>query len=182
MRALVFYGSRWGGTATIAKEIGRILTEDGYSVDVFSDKTKRLNVDLYDLIVVGSGIRADKWTKGTVKFLEKNADKLRVKKTALFVSCQMADRQEKEARDLAKKKYLEEVANMYKLTPVSYGFFGGHMDFSKSHGLLVDIIVRVNRKNLKRNGLDTAKVYDTRNWKEIAAWAHEIGASLSNRS
>jgi len=43
---------------------------------------------------VGSGLRADKWTKESIEFLEKNALVLRNKKTALFVSCSMADRKD----------------------------------------------------------------------------------------
>ena len=41
-------------------------------------------------------------------------------------------------------------------------------------GLLVDIIVRVNGRNLRKNGLDTRRVLDTRDWAEIEAWAVEV--------
>ena len=130
-------------------------------------------VDLYDLIIVGSGIRADKWTKETIAFLDKNAELLATKKTALFVSCQMADG-EKEAQDKAKKLYLEKTAEQYRLKPSALGFFGGFLDFSKSHGLFVDVLIRVNRNSLRKNGLDTTKVRDTRDWQRIEAWAHDV--------
>ena len=48
------------------------------------------------------------------------------------------------------------------------------MDFSRSHGLFVDVIVRVNRKSLRKNGLDTSKVRDTRDWNVIEAWARKV--------
>lgn len=48
------------------------------------------------------------------------------------------------------------------------------MDFSYSHGLFVDILVRVNRKSLRKNGLDTANVYDTRDWIVIKAWGRDV--------
>ncbi len=54
-----------------------------------------------------------------------------------------------------------------------FGFFGGFLDFKHSHGLIVDVMVRVNRKSLRRNGLDTTKVHDTRDWNNIEAWARE---------
>ena len=63
---------------------------------------------------------------------------------------------------------------------MSYGFFGGFMDFSKSHGLLVDIIIRVNRKNLLKNGLDIRKIVDTRDWNKIGAWARELASTASS--
>jgi menaquinone-dependent protoporphyrinogen IX oxidase len=86
----------------------------------------------------------------------------------------MADRNEQEVRDKAKKLYLEKTAEQYGLTPLAFGFFGGFLDFSKSHGLFVDVLIRVNRKSLRKNGLDTQKVLDTRDWSIIEAWAREV--------
>ena len=174
MRVLVVYGTRWGGTREVAERIGDTLRGDKHLVEVVEAKTDP-QVNGFDLVIIGSGIRADSWTKSALSFLEKNAKLLRCKKTALFVSCQMADR-ENEARDKAKQKYLLEISEKFGLKPISHGFFGGFLDFSKSHGLLVDIIVRVNRRNLKKNGLDTSKIYDTRDWIKIAAWTHEVVA------
>ena len=173
MKVLVVYGTRWGGTVNIAEKIGQTIKDQGYNVDVVNAKKRPPNVDLYNLIVVGSGIRADKWTKETIAFLEKNAGLLATKKTALFVSCQMADGG-KDAQDKAKKLYLEKTAEQYRLKPVALGFFGGFLDFSKSHGLFVDILIRVNRNSLRKNGLDTTRVRDTRDWQSIEAWAREV--------
>jgi menaquinone-dependent protoporphyrinogen oxidase len=173
MNALVIYGTRWGGTVNVAEKIGQILKDEGYSVEVVDAKQSPQKVDAYDLVIVGSGIRADKWTKEALNFIEKNAALLRTKKTALFVSCQMAD-EGKEAQDKAKNRYLEKTAAQYGLKPVSFGFFGGFLDFSKSHGLFVDVLVRVNRKSLRKNGLDIGKVRDTRDWNVIEAWARKV--------
>lgn len=174
MKALVVYGSRWGGTVSIAEKIGAVLTQEGITVDVADAKREIPTIDPYDLIIVGSGIRADKWTKDTISFLEKNAHALRTKQTALFVSCQMADRKEQEVHEKAKTAYLQNTAEKHGLKPIALGFFGGYLDFSKSHGLIVDIMVRVNRKSLRKNGLDTTKIYDTRDWVSIEAWAREL--------
>ncbi len=174
MRALVVYGTRWGGTVGVAQKIGDTLTKQGITTEVTDAKKNPQSIDAYDLVVVGSGLRADKWTKETLGFLQKNAAALQNRKTALFVSCQMADRTEEEVREKAKNQYLNQVAEQFGLKPISYGFFGGFLDFSQSHGLIVDIMVRVNRKSLKKNGLDTKKVHDTRCWSSIEAWAREL--------
>jgi menaquinone-dependent protoporphyrinogen oxidase len=181
MKALVVYGTRWGGTVGVAEKIGDSLREANYTVDVVDARRNPSKADLYDLVVVGSGIRADSWTKEALQFLKENAPILRIRKTALFVSCQMADRKEEEAREKAKRKYLVKISKKYGLNPISHGFFGGFMDFSKSHGLLVDIMVRVNRMKLLRNGLDIRKVYDTRDWNKIEAWAHELARVASDK-
>ena len=174
MNVLVIYGSRWGGTAEVAKKIGLTLTQEGCTVEVINAKKHPKKLETFDLFIIGSGMRADKWTKETLVFLEKNTTLLQNKKTALFVSCQMADREELEIRDKAKKQYLQETAERYALKPIACGFFGGFLDFSQSHGLIVDVMVRVNRKSLRKNGLDTTKIHDTRDWKTIETWAREI--------
>ncbi|HEX7482389.1 MAG TPA: flavodoxin domain-containing protein, partial [Candidatus Bathyarchaeia archaeon] len=163
---------RWGGTTGIAEKIGDTLKKEGYIVDVLDAELRPRSISLYDLVIVGSGIRADKWTKETLNFIEKNAELLKTKRTAMFVSCQMADGK-KESQERAKKLYLEKTAEQYGLKPLAYGFFGGFLDFSKSHGLFVDVLVRVNRRSLRKNGLDTRKVRDTRDWNIIEVWARE---------
>lgn len=173
LKALVVYGTRWGGTTDVAQAIGKALREEGIDVEVADAKNPPQNIDGFDLFVVGSGLRADKWTKESIAFIENNLPALKTKKLALYVSCSMADRKD-EGYEVGKKRYLDSTAEKYGLTPLSMGYFGGLMDFSYSHGLLVDIIVRVNRRNLRKNGLDTAKVHDTRDWKAIDAWGHEV--------
>ena len=178
MKTLVLYGSRWGGTVAVAQKIGQTLSQEGFSVDIFNAKKPPTNLESYNLFIIGSGMRADKWTKETLTFMEKNSVLLQKKKIALFVSCQMADRIEPQVREEAKKQYLDDIAEIYGLKPFAYGFFGGYLDFGKSHGLIVDIMVRVNRKSLRRNGLDTTKVHDTRDWKNIESWTRAIAKNL----
>ncbi len=178
VKALIIYGSRWGGTAEIAEKIGETLAQESFDVDVVNAKKKKPPLDPYDLIIVGSGIRADKWTKQAINFLKKNAEVLRKKKIALFVSCQMAD-QEQQVSEKAKSLYLQRTVKTFDLRPLSLGFFGGFLDFRKTHGLFVDILVRINRKSLKNNGLDISKVYDKRDWRSIEIWARSLAKAAA---
>lgn len=173
LNVLVLYGTRWSGTEKVAQTIGKALQDDGNTVEVVDAKQAPQSIDAYDLILVGSGLRADKWTKESEEFIAKNAAALKAKKLALYVSCSMADRKD-DGYNVGKKRYLDDFASKYGLSPIAMGYFGGLMDFSYSHGLLVDIIVRVNRRNLRKNGLDTARVHDTRDWAAIEAWGHEV--------
>ena len=87
------------------------LREANYKVDYVDSEKHFPPVGSYDLVVFGSGIRADKCANETLIFLEKNAHALDVKKTALFVSCLMTDREEEEAKEKAKRKYLDKTAD-----------------------------------------------------------------------
>jgi menaquinone-dependent protoporphyrinogen IX oxidase len=44
-KALVVYGTRWGGTTTSAEKIGDILKEEGFVVDINDAKKSELDVD-----------------------------------------------------------------------------------------------------------------------------------------
>src|SRR4030042_5570452 len=83
LNVLVLYGTRWGGTEKVAQTIAKALKEEGNSVDVFDAKKSPQTIESYDLVIVGSGLRADKWTKGSLDFLEKNKAVLHTKNTAL---------------------------------------------------------------------------------------------------
>ncbi len=179
MNTLIVYGTRWGGTEKVAKTIAKALQDDGFTVEVVDAKKATASIEDYDLVLIGSGLSSDKWTKESIAFIENNLSSLKSKKMALFVSCSMADRKD-EGYDVGKKRYLTDTAEKYGLSPIAVGYFGCLMDFSYSHGLIVDIIVRVNRRNLRKNGLDTARVHDTRDWIAIEAWGHEVAKLAQN--
>src|SRR5512146_2628331 len=102
-KVLVVYGTRWGGTAGVASRISEVLRGNGFNVDVENARRKLSKISDYDAVIVGSGIRANQWTKNVLTFLEKNARDLRKKKTAFFVSCSVAERTETEIREKAKE-------------------------------------------------------------------------------
>ena len=178
VKVLIVYGTRWGGTVKVAEKIGETLKGEGYSVDIF-DAKKPPQVDPYDLIIVGSGISGGKWTKEAEDFLQRNAAMLRVKKTALFVSCGMVERERRQ--DKAKEDYLVKVSNKYGLTPIGYGFFGGVLDFKAKYNILDRILVNSSKSRLKKMGIDISKPYDFRDWNQIEAWTRDIAGGLLQR-
>lgn len=80
MNVLVIYGTRWGGTEKVAQTIGKAIQDQGHTVQVLDAKKAPQNIDAYDLVLVGSGLRADKWTNESVAFVEKTSKRLRLKR------------------------------------------------------------------------------------------------------
>jgi menaquinone-dependent protoporphyrinogen oxidase len=171
-KALVIFGTRWGGTIPIAQKIGETLKDEGYQPTIANAKENLPEVEPYDLVIVGSSISMGTWTKETKKFIQKNAAKLKHKKFACFVSCGMVLRQE--GHEKALHDYLTNVAKGTGLNPISCGVFGGLLDFKKSHGFLGNFFVNSSKKKLKEMGVDTTKPYDFRNWDEIKSWTKEL--------
>jgi menaquinone-dependent protoporphyrinogen oxidase len=94
MKALVVYGSRYGTSAEIAEDIAKTLKEENVKTDLVNSRDmKEWDISPYDLVVAGSGIKMGKWTKASLKFLDKNRLALANKKVALFVSCGAANKE-----------------------------------------------------------------------------------------
>ena len=133
-KALIVYGTRYGATASTAEVIAEALRQEGLDVKVVNAKKTTMGINEYDLVIVGSGIKINKWTKESENFI-KHQKELAKKKVALFVCCGSAepiDKKEDKAASIekARKKYLEEKAAKYHLQPVSLGLFGGVYNFN----------------------------------------------------
>jgi menaquinone-dependent protoporphyrinogen oxidase len=180
MKALVVYGSRYGTAAEIAEEIARVIKEEGIEVDLRDAKSVKDNdASLYDLVVVGSGIKMGKWTKESLKFLQKNKKSLASKKVAIFVSCGSAN--EEKSRPEGQEKYLDEVAQKNLMNPpIATGLFGSVYDPEAKHGLMYNFTMRFVKKELEEKGIDSTKRYDYRDWDEIRSWARSLAYQLKN--
>jgi menaquinone-dependent protoporphyrinogen oxidase len=167
---LICYGTRYGSTGEIAERIAEILKGKGVSVDVVNLKKEKVE-DLisYDLIVVGSGIQANRWTKEPKKFLKKNKEALSEKRVAIFVSCGSASEPEK--CDEAREKYLLQVAREYpEINFVSMGLFGPRYDSTQGNFFTKKIMKGI-LEELAENPENPPDMIDLRDWTEIEKWA-----------
>jgi len=114
-KALIVYGTRYGATASTSEEIAEVLHQEGFDVRVVNAKKDKVHdITEYELVIVGSGIQVNRWTKEPEKFLKKFQRELAKKKVALFVCCSSAQPL-KEEKNLKKLKRLEE--NILKKKP-----------------------------------------------------------------
>lgn len=174
MKALVVYGTRYGTATGIAEEIRRVLVKEGVEVDL-KDARKLENYDItpYELVIVGSGIKMGKWTKGALKFLKNNKENIKDKKVALFVTCGAANDPKTVAE--GQEKYLDEVAEKYLINkPVATGLYGSLYDPNAKHGLLHKVTTSFIKKELEKQGKDINQVHDYRDWDEIRAFGRKL--------
>ncbi len=179
MKALVAYGTRYGTAAEIAEEIARVIKDEGIEVDLVDARgLKDCDVSPYDLVVVGSGIKIGKWTKGSLKFLQNNKSALVAKNVALFVTCGAAN--DEKTRAEGQEKYLDNVAKENLVNePVAMGLFGSKYDPNAKHGMMYKFTMRFIKKDLEKKGIDTSKPIDYRDWDEIRAWACSLADTLN---
>ncbi len=177
---LVAYGTRYGATAETAEEIARVLSNEGFEVklvDVKKEKVK--DISEYALIIVGSGMQIDRWTKESEGFLKRFHHQLKSKKLALFVSSGAQAIAESKGNpeeiSRARRTYLEEKAAKYDLQPISMKVFGGVWNLHKtpwwSKMAMEEIKSACEEAHITETG---PGVYDTRDWEAIRNWAREL--------
>ena len=191
MKALIVYGTRYGATESTASKIAKVLREEGVDTRTVNIGLEKVNsISEYDLIIVGSGIKMNKWTKETEKFLKKHLNEISRKKIALFVSSGTWPLFEKSGpffnkencskfiasfptRKEAYQQFLVEKAKKFSLNPVSMGLFGGIFDFDKM-GRITAKLFSGFRKSLEEKGINTSKPYDNRDFEAINKWARDL--------
>ena len=174
-RTLVAFGTKYGTTSKVAEEIAVTLRGKGIETTVLDLRDARcIAVEGYDLIVVGSSIIMNKWSKGALGFLERNRDVLSTKKVAMF-ACSGNMYTCPEKIEQYRKEYLDDVAARFGIAgSIPKGLFGGEIDFGKFGFLTRAIVNSVMRDKLK--GVDLTKPFDFRDWGAIRAWANSLEA------
>jgi menaquinone-dependent protoporphyrinogen oxidase len=174
MKALVVYGTRGGSTKQIAEEIGKVFDGQGYSVTVKDAKAARgIDVNAFDLIVVGSSVWATLWKRQATSFLKRNAKKLAGKKVALFSSGMAGDDPAK--MDVANQSIAKTAAKFPAIKPLALAYFGGCVNFD-SPGFMARFMANMMKKDFEKKGIDTSKPVDHRDWNAIRQWAADVAA------
>jgi menaquinone-dependent protoporphyrinogen oxidase len=178
---LIVYGTRYGATASTSEDIAEVLRQGGLDVNVVNAKKDKIkDITDYDLFIVGSGIKINKWTKEPENFLKKYQKELAKNKVALFVCCGSAepiDEKEDKAASIAnaRTKYLEEKAAKYNLQPIALGLFGGVYNFN-TMGWFFRKSMSAVKPQLEAAGFKETEpgLYDTRDLDAIRGWAQEV--------
>jgi menaquinone-dependent protoporphyrinogen oxidase len=174
MKALIVYGTRGGATRAIAEEIGKALAGSGYETTVEDVReTKGVDVNAFDLVIVGSSVWAGMWTGKATGFVKSNQEVLAGKKVAFFSSGITGTDPEKVAEA---NRSLEKSAESFPtIKPVALAFFGGYFDFNTPN-LIARLTGSVIKKDLEKKGVDTSKPYDTRDFPAIHQWATDLAS------
>ena len=166
MKGLVAYATITGTATDVANIIGARLMEKGHQVEV-KKAAEVKNIDGYDFIVAGSGIRVGKTYKPFDVFVQKFGEKLKAIPTALFVVCLGMKDDTCENRDTTMKALEKQMA----IAPKSVGLFAGALD-NKKIGPIFAAIMRKMAKGEDPQG-------DFKDIGKIKAWTDEFSSKLA---
>jgi menaquinone-dependent protoporphyrinogen IX oxidase len=180
MKTLIVYATRYGATALTSQEIAKILCEEDFVVKVVDAKKEKIkDISEFELVIVGGGLKMDKWTRESDDFLKNFQKDLAQKKVAIFVSSAMKSLFERQGKtddiQKIKKSHLEDEAFKYQLHPIALGLFGGVWDKNKM-GFIFRRTLGVLIKQFEAAGFkETSPGFiDTRDREEIREWTKEI--------
>ncbi|MEV8099032.1 flavodoxin domain-containing protein [Kitasatospora sp. NPDC085879] len=159
-RVLVAYGTKHGATAGIAREIGRVLDEEGFTTEVLPAAEVTTVAD-FDAVVLGSAIYMNHWQHDALRCAHRHADELARRPVWLFSSGPVdSSAEQHEIPPVA------QVADeMERLHARGHVTFGGSVT-AETPGFVARSMVRHDKGG------------DFRSSEHIRRWAREIGAEL----
>jgi len=183
-KILIAYGTRYGATTGTAEEIAKVLQGEGFEVKVVNLKEEKVkDISEFELVIIGSGMKIDRWTSKAKDFLKKFSKDLKEKKVAIFVSsggrALMEYKGEQEEINRITKKYLEDKAVKYYLNPIAMTMFGGIWDYNQM-GKIYRKFLEPELENFIPAGFKETEpgVYDSRDWDKIRNWAKELASKI----
>lgn len=186
---LIVYGSRYGCTEEVSKEIGKILEKEGLSVSLVNLESSKnaSKIEEYDAFLVGSGIKIGKWTKETDNFLKKNKELLKTKILGLYTCSGLA----MEDADKAKKTYMEDKMEKLGVHAQLFDAFPGKSilsDFDLSNSKIsfierkiIEKAAKAQEKDNKPIKIDDKWKNDSRGWEEIRSFASKFATLVKSK-
>lgn len=189
---LIVHTSRFGSTSEIVQEIADTIEKDesdfSITINDLRDKPKIDNLEDYDGIIVGSGVKYGRWTKESLNFLKKNRNIIKRHNIMLAVFVSSGEAANPSTYGKAKEKYLEKVFEKIELNNGEVALaeaFGGVFDLSSNSSYNF-----IERKMIKRVAqskepgfvVKDGKMNDFRNWQAIKNWAIDFRNLVKSRS
>jgi menaquinone-dependent protoporphyrinogen oxidase len=172
-KILVTYTSYSGTTAEIAEAISKTLTATGANVELLPMQDVK-SLSPYSAVVIGSPIRASKWSPDAIKFIQDHQSELLQKRVATFTVCITLAMSNSERYRQAVAGWIAPVRALVR--PVSEGLFAGRLDFSKLH---------FNWDTVKLRAVVALGIFpkeDRRDWKAVRAWTESIHPLIAPRA
>ncbi len=159
---LVTHDSRLGSTAEVALFIGEVLSEEGVMADV-KQVSDVVDPGAYDLVIVGSAIRYDRWLPGAIDFVTANRQSLSSVPVAYFYTCLTLAKRTPETERKA-DGYADQISRLLpEVRPITVGQFAGVLDLARAPW--------PTRLLLRVLSMATGvKEGDYRDWQSIRAW------------
>ena len=175
MRILVAYGTRYGATQGIAEKMVEWLKENAIDSDIINVKTDQWpNLNQYNGLIAGSGIRIGRWTKELKNFMKKQKEEINALDGPKFFFVSSGYAAIPERYQEIREEYCKKELDNLGVTVDNYEAFGGLMNVSPDSpvGWLDKRMLKIAGK--ASPDFDPNGVNDYRDWKKIEAFTKDF--------
>ncbi len=168
--SLIIYSSTDGHTRNICKRILNILNGEEAVQLTSLDNIKQFEISEYNKIMIGASIRYGKYSNELYKFVEKNKEILKQKKTFFFSVNVVARKPGKNTPDT--NPYIKKFLKISKWRPNKIEVFAGKVDYPKYKFLdkyMIKLIMFITG-----GPTDTSQSYEFTNWLKVDEFAKQL--------
>ena len=167
---LIIYSSTDGHTKTICKRIKKLLDDENLVEICSLEDSKRIDLSIFEKIIIGASIRYGKHSKELYKFISLNKNLLNQKQCAFFSVNVVARKLEKNTAET--NPYIKEFLKISKWKPNKLRVFAGKVDYP-NYNFFDKYIIKLIM--LMTNGpTDTSQSFEFTDWSKVDDFAKDI--------
>ena len=169
MKSIIIYSTTDGHTKKICDFINSNSNKNNFevlSINHISD----LDIEKYELIVLGASIRYGKYSPLVFKFV-KNYKKILIKKKNAFFSVNVVARKPEKSSPET-NPYIQKFLKKTNWVPKKIGVFAGKVDYP-SYNIINKFVIRFIMY-ITKGPTDISRSYEFTNWDNIKKFAQEL--------
>jgi menaquinone-dependent protoporphyrinogen oxidase len=169
---LIVYATREGQTEKVARRIADVFRSRGSAVDlVDADHLPALDPSRFDLIIVGSPVRAQGYLRSVVRFVRKHHVTLERVPSAFF-SVGLAVVSKASDGRAQTREVVERFIRKTGWRPQRVELVAGALPYSKYNFLIRFVMRRIASK--EGGDTDTSRDYEYTDWRAVDAFASDL--------
>tara|TARA_B100001121_G_scaffold181423_1_gene158257 strand:- start:3019 stop:3537 length:519 start_codon:yes stop_codon:yes gene_type:complete len=169
MRSIIIYSTTDGHTKKICDFINSNSSKNNFEV-LSINKISNLDIEKYELIVLGASIRYGKHSPLVFKFVKNYKKILDEKKNAFFSVNVVARKPEKSSPET--NPYIKKFLKKTNWVPKKIGVFAGKVDYP-NYNFINKLVIRFIMY-ITKGPTDISRSYEFTNWNNIKKFAQEL--------
>ena len=167
---LIIYSSTDGHTETICKRISNFLNNKNETKIISLEEATKIDLTVFNKIIIGASIRYGKHSKKLYKFIESNKSILDQKQSTFFSVNVVARKPEKNTPET--NPYIKKFLKISNWKPQKIGVFAGRVDYP-NYGFFDKYIIKFIMF-LTNGPTDTSQSYEFTDWPKVDEFAREL--------
>ena len=169
-RTLIIYSSTDGHTETICKRISNSLDDKNETKIMSLDDALKVDLSIFNKIIIGASIRYGKHSKKLYKFITSNKNVLDQKQGIFFSVNVVARKLEKNTPET--NPYIQKFLKISNWKPKKIGVFAGRVDYP-NYGFFDKYVIKFIMF-LTNGPTDTSQSYEFTDWSKVDKFAKEL--------